>query len=751
MKKHYHFCFLLFLFLFSQIFINIKILAQTNDTTKIEDLLRFKVSDMNNQTEEDLLNVQVSLASKKLESLFDAPVSTSVLTREEIKRSGATSIPEALRLIPGMMIWEQSNGNYDVHMRGGSNVQRNSLYSVGTNTKTLVMIDNRPVYNYYLGGTFWETLAVDLGDIERIEVVRGAASAMYGPNAVSGVINIITKRLEETGGHTNVNVQQGSNNTYINNASIGYRFNRKLSFTLSGNSQIRDRKEEGYYSYGLDRKAPINEIILYEVQQNNNPNGIDAYPRPSNAMIKAGGNIFLEYKFNDKSGLYVSAGMQDSQVQKVYSENLVTPLTSALSNSKYWDARLVLNRLTIQNSQQWGKQEEGLGLLGQKWDFRTSDLTVEYDLKKIFGVNFKATYNARNAVYDDTPYVDVAKKTGQFNGVGELNTQSISLRGDYSTWEDKLRLSGAMRLDKFNVPDDFYLSYLFSVNYKKNEQNNARFSYQRAYRSPNIIFSYANRYISNLFGVGAGSNVDLEIVGNKSLKLLQSDVFEVGYRTRFSTNMLLDIEVFADFTKNYSDFLYIKPYQKIENGLPVTVQPFQSQNIPLETRQFGTTISLFYLVKKIQIRPYITIQNTTLLNSSTFNNTAEALFAGINVNPTQNNINSSLGNLETHTGMPTVFGGVYGNLQYDRFNFNLNCYFFSTSKYYSFQNGNFQDSRGIDNITGKVIANIKITYSPITSTSVFLNIRNVLNQNQNEFFRSDQTTNSVYGGLHFDF
>jgi iron complex outermembrane recepter protein len=163
----------------------------------LPDLLKFKVSDMYEMLAGDLLNQNVTIASKKSEKLFYAPLSTSLVTKEDILRAGCTSIAEALRLVPGLAVFEQSNGNYDVHLRGGSNVQRNSLFSVAGNTTTLVMIDNRPTYNYYLGGTFWETLPIDLNDVERIELVRGPTSAMYGPNAVSGVINIITRNAKE--------------------------------------------------------------------------------------------------------------------------------------------------------------------------------------------------------------------------------------------------------------------------------------------------------------------------------------------------------------------------------------------------------------------------------------------------------------------------------------------------------------------------------------------------------------------------
>src|SRR5436305_8117965 len=94
----------------------------------------------------DLLNVKIVSVSKTSELLFEAPLSASVVTREEIQRSACTSIMEALRLVPGMIIREESNGNYDVEMRGVY-TPPNSEFD-GNAVPILVMIDNRPIFNY---------------------------------------------------------------------------------------------------------------------------------------------------------------------------------------------------------------------------------------------------------------------------------------------------------------------------------------------------------------------------------------------------------------------------------------------------------------------------------------------------------------------------------------------------------------------------------------------------------------------------
>src|SRR6187549_864011 len=143
---------------------------------------------------EELMNVPIVSASKKSETLFDAPLSSYTITRADIDKAGSTSVMEALRLAPGVIVREQTNGVYDIHIRGLDNILRYSEDFTKSNLSTLVMIDNRPVFNHNLGGTFWEALPVDLNDVERIEIVRGPSAPLFGPNAVTGVINIITKR-----------------------------------------------------------------------------------------------------------------------------------------------------------------------------------------------------------------------------------------------------------------------------------------------------------------------------------------------------------------------------------------------------------------------------------------------------------------------------------------------------------------------------------------------------------------------------
>jgi iron complex outermembrane receptor protein len=140
---------------------------------------------------EELANVQVTSVSKRPESLSNAAASIFVITGTDIHRSGATTLPEALRLAPNLEVARVDARNYAVTARGFSSPFENKL---------LVLIDGRTVYSPLFSGVYWDVQDVVLEDVDRIEVISGPGATMWGANAVNGVINIITKPAAATQG-----------------------------------------------------------------------------------------------------------------------------------------------------------------------------------------------------------------------------------------------------------------------------------------------------------------------------------------------------------------------------------------------------------------------------------------------------------------------------------------------------------------------------------------------------------------------
>src|SRR5258707_10225550 len=140
---------------------------------------------------EQLGNLEVTTVSKEPEEIQRTPAAIYVLTQEDIRRSGATSIPEVLRLVPGVEVAQINSSLWAVGIRGFGN---------GFSKSVLVLIDGRSVYTPLYAGVAWNLQNLLLEDVERIEVIRGPGGTIWGSNAVNGVINIITKSAKDTHG-----------------------------------------------------------------------------------------------------------------------------------------------------------------------------------------------------------------------------------------------------------------------------------------------------------------------------------------------------------------------------------------------------------------------------------------------------------------------------------------------------------------------------------------------------------------------
>jgi len=173
---------------------------------------------------EELGNTEVTTVSKQPVKVARTPAAIYVITQEDIRRSGATSIPEALRLAPGVEVARIDSVRWSVGVRGfGSRLSR----------AVLVLIDGRSVYTPLFAGVYWEVQDTLLEDVERIEVIRGPGGTIWGANAVNGVINIITKRTSDTHG-TLVSVAGGN----VAEDSVGFRYgagnDKNLNYRLYG-------------------------------------------------------------------------------------------------------------------------------------------------------------------------------------------------------------------------------------------------------------------------------------------------------------------------------------------------------------------------------------------------------------------------------------------------------------------------------------------------------------------------------------
>jgi len=170
---------------------------------------------------DELANLEVISVSRRAESLADAPAAILILTAEDIRRSGATSLAEALRLAPNLQVARSDATQYAISARGFNNIIANKL---------LIMVDGRTIYTPLFSGVFWDQQDVLLEDVERIEIISGPGATLWGANAVNGVINIITRSARDTLGAL-VSVGGGNEDQ---NASLRYG----RAFSRSGHVRV---------------------------------------------------------------------------------------------------------------------------------------------------------------------------------------------------------------------------------------------------------------------------------------------------------------------------------------------------------------------------------------------------------------------------------------------------------------------------------------------------------------------------------
>ncbi len=186
---------------------------------------------------EQLMGVPVSVASRVPQSRLTAPASVTMITSDEIRQSGAVTLPEVLRMVPGLHVAQIDGNKWAMGIRGFTDRLARAM---------LVMIDGRAVYSPLFAGTYWEVQDIPLLDIERIEVVRGPGGSLWGANAVTGIVNIVRKSAAASAG-TSVNARTGTEDPLA--VGISHGGGSRVRYRISGKASMRSPQEN---SLGLE-------------------------------------------------------------------------------------------------------------------------------------------------------------------------------------------------------------------------------------------------------------------------------------------------------------------------------------------------------------------------------------------------------------------------------------------------------------------------------------------------------------------
>ena len=223
----------------------------------------FAQEDLKRLSIEELMRIDVTSSSRRLEPVGTTAAAISVITSDDIRRAGVTTIADALLLADGVHTARFNNGTWAISPRG---------FNSNTANKLLVMIDGRTVYSPLFSGVFWNMEDYVLGDIDRIEVIRGPGAVLWGSNAVNGVVNIITRHSRDTQG-TLVSLSSGPEDPFIAEAryggalsSVTWRAYAKLAARddqrFATGAPSGDARRRGQIGFRLDGGAPAGSTWL---------------------------------------------------------------------------------------------------------------------------------------------------------------------------------------------------------------------------------------------------------------------------------------------------------------------------------------------------------------------------------------------------------------------------------------------------------------------------------------------------------
>jgi len=281
-------------------------------------------TDLSNMTLEELADIEITSVSKRPERLSDAAASIYVITRDDIRRSGATRIPEILRLAPNLEVARVDATQYAITARGFNSTTANKL---------LVLIDGRSVYTPLYSGVFWDVQDVLIEDIDRIEVISGSGGTLWGANAVNGIINIITLHSGATTGVEGT--VGGGTEEYGSSLRYGARLGQDLTYRLYAKgfaigdsltetgSSVHDAWHKWQAGFRVDSGQTGNEFTL---QGDGYDGSIEQAVNDDKTI--AGGNLLGRWERMFSNGSVLQVQAYSDMTQRIYpgtfGENLYT-------------------------------------------------------------------------------------------------------------------------------------------------------------------------------------------------------------------------------------------------------------------------------------------------------------------------------------------------------------------------------------------------------------------------------------------
>jgi iron complex outermembrane receptor protein len=426
----------------------------------------------------------VITATRRAQPITKAPAFVVVVTGDEIRRSGATNLPEALRMVPGLDVFQAGSSNTQVAIRG---------FSAPLSDKAVVMVDGRSVYLDLENVVLWENNVLSMDDIDHIEIVEGPVSPLYGANAFSGVINIITKTPEQAKG------------TYL---------------STSMTSPV-----DGYTGRLLQGGVSENGDLAYKLAFNWQTAN-DWSARTKRDLDTMMGYGLLEYRMDKDKKFSFSGGRSDSPKFEMTTYGIETKMARQYFKAGYDQPNLFFHvyqdimRATI---------VYGSGTVLEQ-SFKVADVTtdaefqhsLDWGLKNalVWGLNFHHTY------INAPVLLDPAKIT--------LDRLAIYFQNEYKM-QDNLSIFVGGRLDKDDMSEKELLSPMASGVYSPTKNQTWRLTYGKAFKLPAIANAFvAFHAIDQNFGP-FGILPLWEMLPNSELRPESVTNYELGYQAKPSS------------------------------------------------------------------------------------------------------------------------------------------------------------------------------------------------------------------------
>ncbi len=463
-------------------------------------------------------------AAKREQPITESPSSISIITAEDIRRAGATNIADILRRVPGLDVLRITPSDAQISARG---------FNESNNNDILLLIDGRSAYVDFFGIVVWDDLPIVLEEIDRIEIIRGPGSALYGANAFSGVINIITKTPEEAKG-TTLSATGGEFDTYI---------------------------------WTFMHADVINQWSYKVVASWDEANSFDDRDDNDHEMFK--GNALIKYEFDPESRIYFSTGVNEGDgntLTRVSRFDREGTFGYAKLNYDYenWKFQAFYNLVDIDVV---APDNEERSIINNVFDVEMQNTFEPWEKHTVtWGANYRHNRVTSHEIIGDDEQEDLF---------------SIFVQDQYRMLED-MTLTAGFRVDSHPLTG-VHFSPRASLVYQPWPDHVFRASVARAFRNPSFVESFLDL---NIGGAVMAS-------GNRDLNAEEITSFELGYQTRFLENKLqFKVDTFYNIVDEIIEFRNVNFLPPI-SPFPPFVFDYENEGRAVA---YGGEISLEYHV-----------------------------------------------------------------------------------------------------------------------------------------------------------